>query len=141
MFAYIHTYTYTYLPIYIHKQTQIIKTTGLQPKYASCNRSGCVYVFMSVCALVCIRLRIDLKPHTRMHMHIPARTYTALTTPSAYIDCGNEVDHTMEDLCIVYKLYRSCGRYINLRDWLDTFIMVCIWVSVCVCVCVCFIRV
>jgi origin recognition complex subunit 3 len=51
--------------------------------------------------------------------------FTALEAPHTYLQCecckDDEMAATMEDISIMYKLYKECGRLINLQDWYNAF--------------------
>lgn len=55
---------------------------------------------------------------------------TALSNPHHYLQCqccksdSGQVQSTMPDVCIVYKLHLECGQLINLYDWMQAFMTV-----------------
>ena len=50
--------------------------------------------------------------------------HTYLTNPQINADSENHDPASLPDICIAYKLYLECGRYINLFDWLTCWITI-----------------
>ncbi|KAK3089676.1 hypothetical protein FSP39_005541 [Pinctada imbricata] len=91
-------------------------------EYLKCPKSFPLYEIFYYDSGGVVRCHLNASPRSSVQM--------ALSSPAHYLQCDcckgekGSIEHTMPDVCIVYKLHLECTQLINLYDWLQAFVTV-----------------
>ena len=61
---------------------------------------------------------VEKKPKAFIVVH-----FVCLQNDNLKIKDLDEIPSTLPDICIAYKLHQECGRYINLVDWFQVWLI------------------